>query len=239
MRLQWPKGICVHCGTTLVPANATREHIPSKFLLRKPYPKELTIMGACRVCNTSFSRDEEYLFALLSAVLAGTTDPDKQKTSKASRMFREQPGLRVRIEKSKAETKTLSGTIEIIFMPERERVNNVIVKNARCHALYELDQKMFGEPDHVFTVPLHSFTEEQSVDFETVDSDVGWAEIGTFMFIRQSYAFDPARPSMLGSWVIVQDGVYRYAVVDEGGGLLVRSVIEEYLATEVYWSYGD
>ena len=36
-------------------------------------------------------------------------------------------------------------------------------------------------------------------------------------------------------WVIVQDDVYRYAVAQEDG-LLVRSVIRNYLATEVYWS---
>ena len=239
MRLQWPEGVCIHCGTALDPVNATRGHIPSKCLLRKPYPKELMIMGACRECNTSFSRDEEYLSALLNAVLAGTTDPDKQKTSKASRMFRGQANLRARIEKSKVETKTHFGEIEITFTPERERVNNVIVKNARCHALYELDQAMFEEPDHVFTVPLHSFSEEQCVDLEAIEPDVGWAEIGTFMFIRQCYAIDPTRSSMLGSWVIVQDDVYRYAVVDGGGGLLVRTVIEEYLATEVYWNYSD
>ena len=239
MRLQWPEGVCIHCGTTLTPVNGTREHIPSKCLLRKPYPKQLMSMGACRECNTSFSRDEEYLSALLNAVLAGTTDPDSQKTSKASRMFREQPGLRARIDNSKTETKSLFGENEITFTPERERVNNVILKNARCHLLYELDQMMLEEPDHVFAVPIYSFTEEQSVDFEAIESDVGWADIGTIIFMRQCYAFDPARSSMLGSWVIVQNDVYRYAVVNEGGGLLVRSVIEEYLATEVYWSYSD
>ena len=41
----------------------------------------------------------------------------------------------------------------------------------------------------------------------------------------------------MGPWVIVQNGVYRYAVVDrEDDGLLVQSVIQEYLATSVYWS---
>ncbi len=35
-------------------------------------------------------------------------------------------------------------------------------------------------------------------------------------------------------WVIVQDGIYRYAVI-QLDGLLVRSVILEYLATEVHW----
>ena len=35
-------------------------------------------------------------------------------------------------------------------------------------------------------------------------------------------------------WVVVQDGVYRYRV-EQFGGFLVRSVLHEYLATEVYW----
>jgi hypothetical protein len=38
-----------------------------------------------------------------------------------------------------------------------------------------------------------------------------------------------------GSWVIVQDGIYRYAVAQQGV-ILVRSVIFEYLATETFWS---
>ena len=36
-------------------------------------------------------------------------------------------------------------------------------------------------------------------------------------------------------WVIVQGDVYRYAVVQKNG-LLVRSVIRNYLAAEVFWS---
>ena len=35
--------------------------------------------------------------------------------------------------------------------------------------------------------------------------------------------------------VEVQEGVYRYAVAQGHDGLLVRTVIREYLATEVYW----
>ena len=36
-------------------------------------------------------------------------------------------------------------------------------------------------------------------------------------------------------WVVVQDSVYRYGVT-QSGGILVRSVLFEFLATEVYWS---
>ena len=37
-------------------------------------------------------------------------------------------------------------------------------------------------------------------------------------------------------WVTVQKDVYRYRVVQRPGETLVRSVIHEYLATEVSWS---
>ncbi|MEZ5767187.1 MAG: hypothetical protein R3D80_05580 [Paracoccaceae bacterium] len=37
-------------------------------------------------------------------------------------------------------------------------------------------------------------------------------------------------------WVIVQPGIYRFAVMDIGQ-FVVRTVIREYLATEVIWNY--
>jgi hypothetical protein len=39
---------------------------------------------------------------------------------------------------------------------------------------------------------------------------------------------------LAGSWVTVQDGIYRYAVAQHGV-VLVKSVLFEYLATEVFW----
>ena len=36
--------------------------------------------------------------------------------------------------------------------------------------------------------------------------------------------------------MLVQEGVYRYMVIQRPGETLVRSVIREYLATEVSWS---
>jgi hypothetical protein len=40
---------------------------------------------------------------------------------------------------------------------------------------------------------------------------------------------------LAGPWVTVQDGIYRYAVAQQGV-VLVKSVLFEYLATEVFWS---
>ena len=39
------------------------------------------------------------------------------------------------------------------------------------------------------------------------------------------------------AWQEVQEEVYRYAVLPMSGQVLVRTVLYEYLATEVAWSY--
>lgn len=238
-RIRWPDDACMHCGKGLEKANSTREHVPSKCLLVKPYPEELMTLVACRDCNARYSRDEEYLYALLSAVISGSADPNKQKTPKAAHMFRRQANLRERIERGKTEQETIFGHSDIIWAVELERVTRVIVKNARGHAVYELDQWMSKEPESVWVVPILSLSDEQYEAFEMVQPEVlVFSELGTRMFQRECYATEGlGHPKMSRSWLILQDDVYRYAVVDKGEGLLVRSVLHEYLATQVYWSY--
>ena len=113
----------------------------------------------------------------------------------------------------------------------------MIIKNARGHALYELDRMMSFEPDDFFAIPLQGLTPEQRDEFETTGEErelAGWAEIGTRLFQRQCGI---AQSDMRGRWIVVQDGVYRYAVVERGDDdLLVQSVIQDYLATSVHWS---
>jgi hypothetical protein len=54
-----------------------------------------------------------------------------------------------------------------------------------------------------------------------------WPEVGSRMATRLLTGEDTA-----GHWVVVQDGIYRYSV-QQTGGLRVRSVLSEYLATEI------
>ena len=209
--------------------------MPSRCLLQKPYPAEIVTLEACRTCNEAFSHDEEYFKALLWTVLAGSTKPEKQKAGEVARMLQRNPKLRQRIENSRTE-RTVAGTKDVVFAPEMDRVKRVVVKNARGHALYELDRAMSSEPDDFFAVPLLSLTSDQRHAFERTgegDEPWGWAEIGTRLFQRQCGV---ACSDMIGPWIIVQDGAYRYSVVDHGDeGILVQSVIQEYLATGVYW----
>jgi hypothetical protein len=75
-------------------------------------------------------------------------------------------------------------------------------------------------------------TDEQRASFEDVSASggfAGWAEVGSRMMTRQIGGQD-----MEVGWIVVQPGIYRYAVFQEGN-LTVRSVLRDYLATEVRW----
>tara|TARA_R110002049_G_scaffold308754_1_gene513922 strand:- start:66304 stop:67029 length:726 start_codon:yes stop_codon:yes gene_type:complete len=60
---------CYFCGK---PAS-TKDHVPSKNLLEKPYPKNLLTIPACLKCNQSFSLDEEYFLNVLTTLSESPT----------------------------------------------------------------------------------------------------------------------------------------------------------------------
>ena len=175
---------------------------------------------------------------LLAAVLAGSTDPDKQTSLRLKRKFGMQPALRERIRQSQT-TENVFGVTTTTFVPEQERVKNVLIKNARGHSLYELDRWMNWQPDYANALPMVSLTPEQYDAFKGVPRGVHlapWSEIGTRMFMRECYSLDPNYQEIDGGWILVQDQNYRFRVDAVGEGVSVQSVIHEYLATEVYWS---
>lgn len=56
------KKICIYCG-----ANATtRDHVPPRLLLGRPFPRNLSPVPSCLNCNQGASRDEEYFLALIA-----------------------------------------------------------------------------------------------------------------------------------------------------------------------------
>ena len=57
-------GICTYCGKS---AKLTSDHIPPKNLFPKPRPTNLVTVRACRKCNKSASKDDEY-FRLMSII---------------------------------------------------------------------------------------------------------------------------------------------------------------------------
>jgi hypothetical protein len=226
------KAWCIYCGEHLGSSETNQDHIPSKTLLIAPYPEHHPIIEVCKRCNSGFSADEEYFALFLEAVLAGSTDAPFAHNPKISRAFSRHKNLKSRIDKAKIEYETLGGERKILWKPEIERIKRVVLKNARGHAAYEFGEPMLDEPRQVYFVPLVSMTEEQRIDFENSDSEHSlFPEVGSRMMTRIMTNED-----LENGWVIVQDDIYRYSVTHEGSVLRVKSVLREYLATEVLWS---
>ena len=221
---------CTHCQDVLDPSNASKDHVPSKCLLDRPLPANLPTVIICRSCNESFSEDEEYLCVFLVAVISGNAEPDPNLFPSAAASVEHSPRLRERITRAQVHQLPLWGEPEILWMPEPDRVNSVIVKNARGHALHEIGEPVSGEPSGVAYWPVSRLTIDQRNAFESVSLGALWPEVGSRMMQRLA-GVDP----LVDGWVEVQEGVYRYAVAQGHNGLLVRTVIREYLATEVYW----
>jgi hypothetical protein len=142
--------------------------------------------------------------------------------------------LRARIERSRTEYVTLGGETRILWKPDSERIERVVLKNARGHAYFEYGEPMLDAPAHVRAIPLESLTAMERQSYEGLGEEGGfaaWPEVGSRMLTRVLTGED-----MAGEWVVVQEGTYRYSV-HQDGGLRVRSVLSEYLATEVQWEH--
>ena len=227
------KSWCIQCGAWIGDVDTNRDHVPSKVLLRKPYPENLPVVETCVACNTGFSADEEYLNLFLHCVLTGSTDPEQHPDEKIARALRRHEKLRASIERSKVEYRTIGGETRRVWKPEEKRVERIVVKNARGHVFYEYGEPMLSEPEQVWTLPLASMTAVEREEFQNAGTGgelAPWPELGSRMMTRVLTGQD-----MHDGWVIVQDGVYRFRV-EQGGGMLVRSVLFEYLAAEVHWS---
>ena len=178
-----------------------------------------------------FSTDEEYFTLLLHSVLAGSTDPDAHE-GRIARGLRRHNMLRHRIEGGKVTRMASSGQAQLEWTPELERVNRVVVKNARGHVCYEYGIPILGDPRVVAALPLEKMSEESLREFYDTGSLLSaWAELGCRMMTRVVTGQDLND----AGWIVVQEGVYEYSVDDWGIGTRVRSKICDYLATVVCW----
>ena len=222
--------LCTHCGVDLDRRNANKDHVPSRCLLDRPLPDNPPTVAICTSCNSSFSKDEEYCFVFLTAVISGDADPDPSRFFSAASATKRSPGLRKRIARAQRHQLPLWSEPEVLWQPEIDRFDRVIVKNARGHVLHELGEPVLGMPSRVMYWPVSRMSPAQREAFEHVALGIGFPEVGSRM-MQRVLGLAP----VVNGWVEVQDGVYRYAIVQESDELLVRTLIRNYLATEVNW----
>lgn len=218
---------CIYCGAH----TDTRDHVPSRILLDEPYPQDLPVLPACAQCNGGFSLDEEYVACLVECARTGSVDTVQRP--KIRRILHDSPALAVRL----MQAGTVAETGEISFSAEQARVRNVVLKLARGHAAYELNEQKLDAPSHMMFVPLHTLTAEARRHFENPPHPSAWPEVGTRAMQRM--AISMAGPTILRpDWIDVQEGQYRYFAISESA-VMVRVVIGEYLACEVIWGGDD
>lgn len=224
------KGWCIHCKAGLGNVESNLDHVPSKSILDRPFPNDLPTVRICKSCNTSFSNDEEYFIAFLGSVLAGSADPDQQVVARSEKILGSNYRLQDEIESQLQIVKDADGNDQITFVPDMAKIQNVVVKNARGHVLFEHGQPAEGEPARVAIQPIPTLSPDMLSNFETIDYGAGWPEVGSRLMQRLVSGEDMRSDG----WVVVQPNVYRFAVTDQGQ-FIVRTVIREYLATEVAW----
>jgi hypothetical protein len=218
------KGFCVHCGA----ADETSDHVPAKVFLDEPFPENLPVSPSCFRCNNTLSLDEEYLACLLECVIAGGVDPDKIERPKVARSLTRNHRLAERLKKARN-----SFGDRVIWDFEAERVRKVLLKLARGHAAYELNEPQIAAPDIFSFKPLIAMTSSERDGFEgkTEARLAPWPEVGSRAMNRLLIVGSDAYEE---NWLVVQEGRYRYRT-SQDEGLLVSFVIREYLACEVAW----
>lgn len=216
-------GQCVYCGA----APETREHVPPKVFLDRPYPDNLPIVEACAKCNNGFSMDEEYMACLLDCIISGTIDPDFIQRENVKRTLKKRPTLASRLQSAMK-----SNDNSIMFDVEVERINNVVEKIAIGHVLFELNL-LLSESPKVAVAPFVTFTEDQIHNFENINFMVidVCPEVGSRSMQRLIIAEDKVYSE---GWITVQPDRYRYAVI-QSEIVEVRMVFSEYLACQVTW----
>ncbi len=235
---------CVFCGGSA----DTREHIPSRVLLEKPYPENLATIPSCYHCNNSYSSDELYS-SLLIEFLKADFYPRTYKHSEET--------LR-RIVRS-AESQQAVDTIKE-YDPQKkyhlkdERLENVLVKLAICHAThdtsdcYEGSQMQISQLDYSFR-PTMSQDEIEDMDSVEFLDGKSLPEVGSFgyehIYVMNLPVINPAtgeqvvieghdgQPLLNGlafiDWNDVQQDRYRYICFLQGDQIHVKIAIAEFL----------
>ncbi len=227
------KGTCFYCGMT---SPDTRDHIPSKVLLEKPYPKNLSVVECCLKCNNKFSLDEEYLACFLECVIHGTSIPNDLFRSKASKILTHKPNLQSQIFNSKS-----IGANGITWAPEQERIKKIVIKLARGHLSFALGNNYLSIPTSIDIIPIPFLTEDQLHNYNQVHNFKSELvpELGSRAFfdtiISNSNDTDISISNSNNGWNIVQKNMYRLSF-DYTYGSWVKIVLREYLACTLKWN---
>jgi len=187
-------GPCAFCGGR----PDTRDHVPPKVFLDKPYPTNLPVVASCAGCNIGASLDEEFLAALLEVVVCGTANAADLRREGVARALKHSPALAALLARG------LTDRGFALSARHAERVSRVLEKIGR--ALWALE---IGEPSGdlgaaVTWQPWPTLTSEQRKAFLTIDPFPLLPEVGSRMLTRWA--------EEQSTWVEVQPERFSYLI---------------------------
>lgn len=215
---------CFYCEGSFPAGVLIAARIPSQSLSRDARPGSVVEVDVCRACASRSGENDIYLSAYLkhalvqvpelSAALAEAGIPDRNVITMQEQLllcasYDEMP--------------------DVIAHPAYERILSVVVKNARVHAFTELGRVLPGWPDTLVVQSLPRAPVSWVNAFLTVDHTRTWPRAGSQLMVRMFTG-----ENLQSGWITVAPGSYVYTVFEDGG-VTVRSIIREYLMTEVSW----
>lgn len=220
---------CIYCGAKA----DTREHIPSKVFLVKPYPDNLAIVPACFGCNNSFSYDELFLSILIEKL--------KYKYYGSQFAYTEETLARLN------NNKKLEGEIEKAISRNNineleERIKRVLFKLAIGHAVYETSEGYCLKNVTVKYAFLNNMSDEEIENFcqpLIIDGQL-FPEVGSRAYerirvleVKLSSTNDPNKhlttQVLCLEWVEVQASKYIYTSYRFGDEIVVKLIINDFL----------
>jgi len=201
----------------------SRDHIPARTFLNKPYPSNLHVLPVCISCNKKFSQDEEYV-SFLVCYLKYLESGDKNDYIRMGK-FSHADILEKRILDGLNLKK--DGINQTLFINiETDRIKNVLSKYAFAHFCFERGEHPDREIIQINFAFVNQLTDEQIMFYNEIPCSEILPEVGSRLFQRVIENGN--------SWMMVQDGYYRYYVAQDQP--YVKIVISEFLFAEILFN---
>ncbi|MFJ9501553.1 hypothetical protein [Brevibacillus centrosporus] len=224
---------CIYCGEK---AN-TREHVPSKVFLVKPYPDFLGIVPACFKCNNSFSSDELVISILIERLKSKHYGQRYIVSEQAIARFKKNGKLLNEIDKAIENKNTNQFD---------KKISRILFKLAIGHAVFEVSEGYCIKDGTVNYAFRDSMSNEEIEDFsapfilnEQLLPEVGSRAYERIVVVELVLASvdDPEQqvstPIVMLDWVDVQDSKYAYTSYKFGDEIVVKMIINDFLYAQV------
>ena len=225
---------CIYCGSLAT----TREHVPSKAFLKKPYPSDLPVLPACEKCNNGWSSDELYTstyIACMKSINERKDDTVLQITDKD----------RKEIKEAKNAVKSFINTAEFA---SDIRIKRVLSKLAIGHVVYELAEGYYlscgeREIESINYTFRSTIGEDNWLNLDHIEPiknmfypEVGshlWQNLLIFDEVSDNKSISAPTNKIFIDWSYIQDGNYRYITIPEGDAIRVKMILLDFLFGEV------